>query len=315
MRVVVALGGNALYGGQTPREERTRRLAATAVQLADLIEAGHELVVTHGNGPQVGERLLDREARMAAGDAGPELPLDVLVAMTQAEIGYRIQRALGRELANRGMPREVVAVVTQVVVSPTDPAFAVPTKPVGPVLAEPPGLVGVPIVAVPGGWRRVVPSPDPLQLVEVGAIMSMLDAGAIPICAGGGGIPVVRDGDQLLGVEAVVDKDATSALLASDLDAEALMILTDVDMVSLHHGSDRAIALPTLTTGDVEDLLTSSQAPSGSMGPKLRSLARAAREGRLAVLGPLDRAVETLSGDIGTRVVAGGSTGLEVANG
>lgn len=310
MRVVVALGGNALYAGSTPREERTRRLAATAVQLADLVQNGHEIVVTHGNGPQVGERLLDREARMAAGDAGPELPLDVLVAMTQAEIGYRIQRALGRELANRGMPREVVAVVTQVVVDPTDKAFAVPTKPVGPVLAEPPGIVGVPVVEVPGGYRRVVPSPDPITLVEVGAITSMLAAGVVTVCAGGGGIPVVRSEDQLLGVEAVVDKDASSALLACDLDADALLILTDVDRVHLHHGSDRQQDLEELTVGDVEDLLASDQAPSGSMGPKLRALARAAREGREARLGPLGRAGDTMADRIGTRVVAGESRGL-----
>ncbi|MFT5223028.1 MAG: carbamate kinase [Glaciecola sp.] len=313
MRVVVALGGNALYTGMTPSEERSVRLRATAVQLADLIGAGHELVITHGNGPQVGERLLDREARMAAGDAGPENPLDVLVAMTQAEIGYRIQRALGRELANRGLPREVVAIISQVVVNPTDPAFAVPTKPVGPVLTSA-SSDGVPVVEVPGGWRRVVASPAPLALVEVASVKSMLEAGAVPICAGGGGIPVVSDGDQLLGVEAVVDKDASSALLACDLDADALVILTDVDAVQIDFGTDHARALSVLTTGDVEDLFWRHQAPSGSMGPKLLALVRAANEGREAVLGPLGSALDTLEGRIGTRVLVGPSTGVVSAS-
>lgn len=312
MRVVVALGGNALYTGRTPTAERNQRLSATAVQLADLVEAGHELVITHGNGPQVGERMLDREARMAAGHADPELPLDVLVAMTQAEIGYRIQRALGRELANRGRPCEVVAIVTQVVVDPDDEAFGEPTKPVGPVLEErPQGRFES--VAVSGGWRRVVPSPKPLALVEAGAIKSMLESGAIPICAGGGGIPVVAEGDQLVGVEAVVDKDATSALLACDLDADALLILTDVEHVSLNLGTPEELALPELTIGDVDDLLASLQAPSGSMGPKLTALARAAGEGRLAVLGPLTRALDTLTGAVGTKVTPGSARGLDVS--
>ncbi len=310
MRTVVALGGNALYDGETVRAERARRLARTATQLADLVGAGHEIVITHGNGPQVGALLLDQESRAGRQGGGLPLPLDVCVAMTQAEIGYRLQRALGRELVERGDPREVVAVVTQVVVDVHDPAFSRPTKPIGPLYDEMPDD-GADYLRTPDRrFRRVVPSPEPLALVEVGAITAMLEQGVIPICAGGGGIPVVREGERLIGIEAVVDKDLTSALLAEELDAGALIVLTDVERVSLHHGTDRARPIDELTTGDVADLLQSGQAPTGSMGPKLVALSRAASGGRFAVLGSLGRASDILDGATGTRVVDGPSRGL-----
>lgn len=308
--LVVALGGNALYGGSTPPNERARRLERTASQLADLVEDGHELVVTHGNGPQVGALLLDQEARADRDGGGLPLPLDVCVAMTQAEIGYRIQRAVGRELAMRGMPREVVAIVTQVAVDVRDPAFARPSKPIGPYWDERPVGGGQYLHTEDGRWRRVVASPAPAELVETGAITAMLAAGILPICAGGGGVPVVRDGHRLTGIEAVIDKDATSALLASDLDAEGLLVLTDVPRVVLDRGTPQARSLDELTTGDVEELVRTGQATTGSMAPKLRALARAASEGRWAALGPLERAVATTRGEVGTRVVRGGPTGL-----
>lgn len=301
MLLVVALGGNALYDGQTPLDERTARLERTAAELADLVVDGHRIVVTHGNGPQVGERMLDREARVAAGNSGPALPLDVLVAMTQAEIGYRVQRALGRELARRGSPTEVVAVVTQVEVARDDPAFAAATKPVGPVLDRRPDD-GATYVESPPGWRRVVPSPAPRRLVEVASIRSMVDAGAIVICAGGGGIPVVADEDQFLGVEAVVDKDATSALLADDLDADGLLILTEADGIYDGFGTTYARLLRHVTVGEAEALLASGQAPTGSMGPKVEALVRAARAGRWAAVGALGQAAAIVDGRAGTRV-------------
>jgi len=310
IRLVVALGGNALYEGTTPTEERNVRLRRTAVELADLVVAGHSIVVTHGNGPQVGERLLDREARVAAGNSGPALPLDVLVAMTQAEIGYRIQRALGRELARRGQPTEVVALVTQVIVAADDPAFAAPSKPVGPRYPQRPDDTHDYTEAADGSWRRVVASPVPRELVEVVSITAMLDGGAVPICAGGGGIPVVAASGHLVGVEAVVDKDATSALLARDLGAEGLLILTDVPNVFIGHGTPQQRPVRELTTGDVQDLLDSDQAASGSMGPKLAALARAAGDGREARLGQLGQAAEVVAGRAGTRVVPGPSSGL-----
>lgn len=315
MRLVVALGGNALYGGSTPRPERQRRLARTAAQLADLVQDGHQIVVTHGNGPQVGALLLDQEARQGRDGGGVPLPLDVCVAMTQAEIGYRIQRALGRELANRGMPCEVVALVTQVVVDIHDPAFARPTKPIGPYWDKMPDDGAQYLKTEDGKWRRVVSSPDPIELVEVASITAMVAAGAIPICAGGGGIPVVRESSRLMGIEAVVDKDATSALLACDLDFEGLLILTDVPRVLLDMNTPQARSLDELTTTDVQELVASGQASRGSMGPKLTALRRAADEGRWAALGPLERAVDVVRGDVGTRVITGPSSSLLAGRG
>ncbi len=310
MRIVVALGGNALYGGSTPRKERERRLAHTARQLADLVEDGHELVVTHGNGPQVGALLLDQEARSRRDGGGVPLPLDVCVAMSQAEIGYRLQRALGRELAGRGRSGEVVALVTQVVVDLHDPAFSRPTKPIGPYWDDMPDDGAQYLFTEDGRWRRVVASPAPQELVEAGAIRAMLAQGVLPICAGGGGVPVVRDGDRLTGIEAVVDKDATSALLADDLDADGLLVLTDVPHVLLDRGTPQARSLDEVTTADVEELIVSGQAAKGSMGPKLRALGRAAAAGRWAALGPLERTGAIVRGEVGTRVVDGPSSGL-----
>lgn len=310
MRIVVALGGNALGGGETPREERERRFSRTASQLADLVEEGHQLVVTHGNGPQVGELLLDQESRTDP-SRGEHLPLDVLVAMTQAELGYRLQGALGEELYRRGLNHRVTSIVTQVRVDADDPAFSHPTKPIGPRYDERPDDGRDYTRTSEGQWRRVVSSPAPLEIIEATALTAILEAGTMPICAGGGGIPVVRDRTgHLVGIEAVIDKDATSAMLAEDLDTDGLLILTDVAQVNLDHGTDRQRPLRELTTGDVADLLASEQAPSGSMGPKIQALARAASQGRLAMVGQLGASREIVAKQAGTLVVDGPSTGI-----
>ena len=301
MRIVVALGGNALDEPATSR----RALRKTASQLADLVADGHELVVTHGNGPQVGELLLDQEAR-AGHDRPDPLPLDVLVAMTQALLGYRVQQSLEEELRQRDLKRGVVTVLTQVLVDPRDRAFRRPTKPIGPKLAEFPHDGRAYVHLEDGHWRRVVASPPPLEIIEAAALRAVLDDGMIPICGGGGGIPVVRSRGRLKGVEAVIDKDLTSARLAEDLDAAALLILTDVAFVELDHGTPQARPLESLTTADVEALLADGQAPAGSMGPKLRAAATAAAAGRQAVIARLGEAVWALRGDTGTRVVEGG---------
>lgn len=302
MRIVVALGGNALGGGETPAEVRERRLTTTSSQLVDLVDQGHEIVVTHGNGPQVGELMLDQDSRHD--DArGEPLTLDVLVAMTQAELGYRLQRALRQELASRGLRVPVISLVTQVVVDPDDPAFADPTKPVGPGYHVRPKTGGPFVLNRGDRWRRVVPSPLPQELVERSALLAVLDAGVIPICAGGGGIPVVRDGGALVGVEAVIDKDLTSALLAHDLDADALLILTDIDRVVRHHGRPDAEPLDELGVAEAEAMVADGDAASGSMGPKLGAACRAAREGRLAIIARLGAAAAALAGEAGTRIV------------
>jgi len=299
----VALGGNALGGGETPTEVRDRRLSTTSVQLADLVEQGHELIVTHGNGPQVGELMLDQDSRQDD-SRGEPLPLDVLVAMTQAELGYRLQRALRHEFSGRGLSVPVISLVTQVVVDPADPAFDEPTKPVGPGYHTRP-VAGGPFVLTRGDrWRRVVPSPEPQELVERSALLAVLDAGVVPICAGGGGIPVVRNNGALVGIEAVVDKDLTSALLAHDLEADALLILTDVERVVRHHGRPDAEPLHEIDVDEAAAMVAAGDAASGSMGPKLTAACRAAAQGRLAIIARLGSATEALAGASGTRVVA-----------
>lgn len=300
MRVVVALGGHALEGLTD-----TGGVGRAAVHLADLITAGHELVITHGNGPQVGELLLDQESRgPRRGD--PE-PLDVLVAMTQAQLGYLLQRDVEDELVSRGDHTDVVTIVTEIEVDEDDPAFLEPTKPVGPTLPERPDD-DQPYRRTDGGWRRLVPSPEPVHLVERRALRAMVDAGIVPICAGGGGVPVVRRRNRLIGVEAVIDKDLSSALVAIDLDADALVVLTDVSHVMLRYGTPEAEPLAELTTGDARALLEQLQA--GSMRPKVAAAVRAAEAGMRAVIAGLDDAVAAVEGEAGTVVVPGPATGV-----
>jgi carbamate kinase len=297
VRIVVALGGNAL--GPPEHTEKTRSLVRrNAEELATLVVDGHELIIVHGNGPQVGELILDQEAR------GPEraepLPLDVLVAMTQAQIGYLLQQALEDELVARDDHTDVVTLVTEVVVDPDDPEFGAPTKPVGPWYENRPAGEH-PYVESGGRWRRVVPSPAPVHLVERRALRAIVEGGIVPICGGGGGVPVIREPqNRLRGVDAVVDKDATSALIARDLEAEALLILTDVDHVERHHGTDEAEPLHRMTVAEADVML--AELPAGSMGPKVRAARDAASEGRLAVIARLGQALAALRGEAGTRI-------------
>ncbi len=301
MRVVVALGGNALDAPSGAAATRAR-VGRTASQIARLILAGYELVITHGNGPQVGELLVDQESR--PGRERDRLPLDVLVAMTQAQLGYLLQREIEDELVAEGDHTDVVTVVTEIVVADDDPAFAEPSKPVGRWLDERPDDDHPYLQGPDGRWRRVVPSPEPQHLVEHAALRAIVEDGIVPICAGGGGVPVVRDGDRLRGVQAVIDKDLASALVATALDAEALVILTDVPGVERSHGTPDAEVIGHLEPEEAEALLP--DLPPGSMGPKVAAAARAAREGRFAAIAALDDALAAVRGDAGTRVGAAG---------
>ena len=297
MRVVAALGGNALLRRgeplDLPTQRRNARVAAGA--LAELAR-DHELVVTHGNGPQVG--LLALQA--AAGQNGT--PLDVLGAESDGMIGYVLAQELGNAMAGR----EVATVLTQVVVEPTDPAFDRPTKPIGPTYADR-GAAGAAaarsrwaIARDGGAWRRVVASPEPRAIVELEPIRLLLAAGVIVICAGGGGVPVVRAPDgSLAGIEAVVDKDLTAALLATQLRADALLLLTDVDAVHVDHGmaTERAVAKAT------PDELRALSLPAGSMAPKAEAAARfVAATGAQAAIGRLEDASALLAGRAGTAI-------------
>ena len=297
MRVVAALGGNALLRRGEPLDLPTQRANArvAAGALAELAR-DHELVVTHGNGPQVG--LLALQA--AAAQNGT--PLDVLGAESDGMIGYVLAQELGNAMAGR----EVATVLTQVVVEPTDPAFDRPTKPIGPTYADR-GAAGAAAarsrwaIARDGeAWRRVVASPEPRAIVELEPIRLLLAAGVIVICAGGGGVPVVRAPDgSLAGIEAVVDKDLTAALLATELRADALLLLTDVDAVHVDHGmaTERAVAKAT------PDELRALGLPAGSMAPKAEAAARfVAATGAQAAIGRLEDASALLAGRAGTAI-------------
>jgi carbamate kinase len=294
MRVVVALGGNALLRrGEALDIAVQIRNAESAARAVAAIAARHEVVVTHGNGPQIG--LLALQAMSGA----EPYPLDVLGAECEGMIGYLLARALINLLPEK----PILSVLTQVEVAADDPAFARPTKPIGPfyapdrwrALAAEHGWAGV---EDRGQMRRVVPSPLPLRVVERDAIARVCRAGVLPICAGGGGIPVTRGANgALAGVEAVVDKDRTAALLAAELGADALLLLTDVAGVFADWGKPRARLLRRLTARDVAALAL----PAGSMGPKVEAALWFAARGK-AVIGGLDEALAALNGDAGTLI-------------
>ncbi|MFC6988849.1 carbamate kinase [Haloplanus sp. GCM10025708] len=296
-RSVIALGGNAILGPGD--RDQSAVVEATAERVAGVVTAGHEVVLTHGNGPQVGNRILQQEA---APDT-PQHSLDVLVAETQAQIGYRLQNALDGEL---GGEHDFVTMVTQVVVDGEDPGFDDPTKPVGPYYTEsearekdfPTKKVGTGDRA----YRRVVASPEPLELVESDDVAAMVERGNHVVCAGGGGVPVVRD-DGLCGVDAVVDKDRTSQLVATDLDAETLVFLTDVEFAYRNYGTDDQTPVEDVDAAAVRDLLDAGEFGEGTMRPKMEACARFVEAGgdRALVTTPenLDAA---LDGETGTRV-------------
>lgn len=302
LRIVAALGGNALLKRGEPADAATQRANArrAAAGLAPLARA-HHLLLTHGNGPQIGLLALERENDPAAG----HYPLDVLDAETEGMLGYLIQQEMANQLP-RG--RCCVTLITQVEVAADDPAFAQAGKPVG--MVYPDGVAqrlaserGWALLRDGTGWRRAVPSPAPRRIVEAAVIAQLLAGDTVVVCAGGGGIPVVREADgQLHGVEAVIDKDAVSALLALELGADALLLLTDVDGVYSDWQTPRARCMRTVSVG----ALASMEFAAGSMAPKLEAACRFVRAGAgIAAIGRLDYAASILAGEAGTRVVAG----------
>ncbi|MEU1289873.1 carbamate kinase [Kitasatospora sp. NPDC005856] len=301
MRIVAALGGNALLqrGEHPDAAVQQHHVHDAARSLAELVTAGHEVVITHGNGPQIG--LLAQESEADPALTAP-YPLDVLGAQTQGMIGT----LLARELMDRLPGRAVTALVTHTEVDPHDPAFQRPGKFIGGRLTDQQART----METERGWttardgahlRRVVPSPQPKAIVEVPAVRTLLATGAVVIAAGGGGVPVTRDPHtgRVRGVEAVVDKDLTAALLAQQLDADALLILTDVTHVFTHYGTAHPGPLVTATPERLREL----DLPEGSMRPKADAAAGfAERTGRIAAIGPLDNALGTLLGTTGTTV-------------
>ena len=308
-RIVVALGGNAL--GKTPREQLSL-VRETARPLVDLVEKGVDLVIGHGNGPQVGMINLAMEYSSQRGGGTPFMPFAECGAMTQGYIGYHLQQALQEELRRRGIRKEVVTVVTQVVVDEDDPGFQHPTKPVGSFytrdqaekMAANKGLTFVEDAG--RGYRRVVPSPIPKRIVEINVVDQLVKAGVIVITVGGGGIPVVETPEGLRGVEAVIDKDRASALLARELHADRLIILTAVDRVCVNFGKPDQQELTQINVADCSRYIAEGQFAPGSMLPKVESCMDFVQgcEGGEALITSLARAADAREGKTGTVIKA-----------
>lgn len=311
MRVVIALGGNALSPSDSSgsAEQMRAALARTSDLLADLVAQGVTMVLTHGNGPQVGRILLQQEA---AAPQVPPMPMDVCGAQSQGQIGYLLAQALDNALRARDLPQRVFPLVTQVIVDGRDPAFRRPTKPVGPFydaetahrIAAESGHVFAEVGAA--RWRRVVPSPRPLGFVEERPIQLVVQGGNVLVAAGGGGVPVVADGPSYRGVEAVVDKDRTAARLAELVEADQLVILTEVPRVQIDYGTPHARELTQITLAEARRLLAEGQFPEGSMGPKVEACCEFLEAGgKRAVIAALDQAAAAVFGEAGTSVVNG----------
>lgn len=300
MLVVAALGGNALLRRGEPLTAQAQRanVKIAAESLAEIVRAGHQLVVTHGNGPQVGLLALQG----AAYKPDEAYPLDVLGAETEGMIGYIIEQELENAL---GHDRPVATLLTQVLVDKDDPAFSKPTKFVGPVYDKEDAearaeAAGWHIAQDGDKWRRVVPSPKPLEIPDMRVLQLLLEQGVVVICAGGGGIPILRrDDGSMIGVEAVIDKDAASALLARQLGADALLLLTDVDAIYHDFGKDTAKPIRELTLEKARQL----DLPAGSMGPKMTAAGNFAESGGLSGIGRLEDALAILERRAGTCVV------------
>ena len=310
-RIVVALGGNAL--GNTPAEQ-IEAVDNTAHALLGLIEQGNEIIITHGNGPQVGMIQKSFALAHAEDESVPAMDLPECGAMSQGYIGYHLQQAIGAAMHKSYKRWHVASVVTQIEVDPDDPAFANPTKPIGQFLskeeadAEQAAHPEMTFVEDSGrGYRRVVASPEPKKIVEYESILNLLDNEFIVIACGGGGIPVVRDYENkgcYKGVPAVIDKDLGGELLAEDCDADVLFLLTAVEHVAINFGKPNQEELEDITADEAERLADEGQFGKGSMEPKVRAAIKFARsrKGRTCIIGALDKAAETMAGLSGTRI-------------
>lgn len=307
MRLVVALGGNAL--GNTPIQQK-ELVKATAISIVDMIEQGHSVVVTHGNGPQVGMINLAFSLANAADNASPQMPFPECGAMSQGYIGYHLQSALDKEMRKRGINKRALSIVTQVVVEENDSAFFNPTKPIG---AFYPKVQAEALAAQKGyvmkeienkGYRRVVASPKPVDIVEKDAVANLVEQGFVVITVGGGGIPVVEKEGEYLGVDAVIDKDYASALVATLIDADRFVILTAVDKVYINYGKPNEQALDILNVSQAEQYIKQGQFGKGSMLPKVEAaLSFVKRSKKPAVIASLENSAKALNGQSGTEII------------
>ncbi len=301
MRLVVALGGNAIAGerGADPASQQ-EAVEGACVQIAELVEHGHDVVITHGNGPQVGNLLLKNDL---ARHVVPPVPLDWCVAQTQATLGFLIVTALEARLPGRF----VSSVVTRVLVDAGDPAWQTPTKPIGRHVSEDEAAERIAAGEAwqergSKGWRRIVPSPRPLEILDRATIVALIEDGAIVVACGGGGIPMVREDGVLRGVECVLDKDLTAALLARTVGADVLLIATDVEAAAIGYGTDRQEWLGEVEPDRLQALLDAGEFAGGSMGPKVQAALAFARDGGRSVITSLERLREGVEGSVGTRV-------------
>jgi carbamate kinase len=308
--IVIALGGNAVLkrGEKGTYDEQYQNIKTSVGDIADLVVGDHKIVLTHGNGPQVGATLLRHEA---AKSIVPPFPLDACGAETQGFIGYMIQQALRNELKSRGIDKYVVTIITRVIVDKHDSAFQNPSKPIGPfyskdeaaqILRQRPNLV---VREDAGrGYRRVVPSPDPKIIAERYAIRALVDSGFVVVACGGGGIPIIEEGTQAAGVEAVIDKDLAAQRLATLIGADVLMILTDIAGAYINYGTARQEMITTITSGKLRNYLREGQFREGSMAPKVEAAIRFVESGgERAIIAELGSLTEALDGKTGTHVV------------
>ncbi|MHA2399171.1 MAG: carbamate kinase [Promethearchaeota archaeon] len=297
--LIIALGGNALikFGDEGTTDEQFRNLKVPISQIAQLAKE-YNIVITHGNGPQVGNLLLQQEATKAVS----KRPLQILVAETQGQIGFMIESTLDEELMEIGLDEEklFLTILTYVKVNPEDPAFLNPTKPIGPAYSVPkPGYV-----KTAKGYRRVVPSPKPIKIYQWREIKKLMELGSwIVIACGGGGIPVIKEKKRLYGVEAVIDKDLASAKLAEQIKANILLIATDVEKVSINYGMPNQKDLDILTVAEAKNYLDEGQFPPGSMGPKIQAVINFIESGgERAIITSIDKIIDALDGRAGTQI-------------
>ena len=304
-RIVIALGGNALGNTAT---EQLALVTETAKAIVDLIEQGNEVVIAHGNGPQVGMINLGMSTAAEAGAIKADMPFPECGAMSQGYIGYHLQNAIGNEMHARGMKKDVATLVTQVLVDEKDPAFQHPTKPIGAFydketaerIAKEKGYTMVEDAG--RGYRQVVPSPKPVDVIEKNMVRTLIDAGCVVITVGGGGIPVIRKDGKLYGTPAVIDKDFASAKLAELIHADALVILTAVDRVAINWGKPNQTALDEMTVAQAEQYCTEGHFAPGSMLPKVKAAISFAQTGGKAIIASLENAGKAVRGESGTTV-------------
>lgn len=309
-KLVIALGGNALQEGNGPAtaEAQLAVVERTSVYIADIIEKGYQVILAHGNGPQVGRIVLQNENSV---NVTPAMPFDVCGAMSQGMIGYHMQQGLAKALRARGNHTGVATVVTQVVVDQNDKAFLNPSKPIGPFYSEEEAKrlqaeKGYAVKEDAGrGWRRVVASPVPVEIVELPEVECLIKGGFVVITVGGGGIPVLKDENgDLVGTAAVIDKDLASERLAEDVSADALLILTAVEQVCLNYGKPEEKRLSAITVAEAEQYIAEKHFAPGSMLPKIQAavLFAKSKPGRRAIITSLDKAVDALHGAAGTTI-------------